>query len=1720
MSTAWNISRPVASEITSVDFTAFTTDDILSASVKQIVNPATFDETSIHIRPNDGGLYDPALGASKDLGTSCSTCNLDYKFCPGHMGHIALPVPVYHPIFFDQMYRLLKSTCLYCFHLRMAKAEVNRYACKLQLLQHGLVVEIHELDLIGAVGRKVRGGKENKEEEGEDLEEGEEEDDADTLIDKRNAFVRKTIRESKESFQTQKTTEHITTVTRERRLLIREFMKATGGSGKCSNCQGFSPAFRKDGYSKIFEKPLPPKQRDQMIQLGMRRTNAALDRRTIFAKEVKKHNVGAMEIDDGIVHEVEDEEEIEDLEDPQLLSNNKAGRLLSSMEVRNTLHRLFENESEIFTMLYQPRSWGKKGAKRPSADMFFLHAIAVPPTNFRPPAMAGGMTRENSQNTSLSKILTDCFRIRDITISMNDRDRSVVGKADLLRQMYNAFATLQDDVNAFLDSTKSTTTNAAAKATEMGIKQLLEKKEGLFRMHMMGKRVNYAARSVISPDPNIETYEIGVPPVFARKLTYPEPVTMHNFEMLKACVENGPDHWPGASHIEMEDGSQINLRGKTTEERYALASQLLTTPVALGSFSKNKKVYRHVQDGDIVLMNRQPTLHKPSMMAHYVKVLPGEKTIRMHYANCNAYNADFDGDEMNMHLPQSELARAEAYHIASTNNQYLVATSGKPLRGLIQDHLVMGVWISNRDTMFTRDEYQQLLYSCLRPEDGHVTGDNGEPLNRILTLPPAIIKPVPMWTGKQVITTILHNICRRDLPGLTMSAKSKISGERWGSKSNEEGVVLFQRGYFVHGILDKNHIGPTEFGFVHSIYEVYGPETAGRLLSIMGRLLTKYLHMRAFTCGMDDLLLTPEGNRMRREKLRGADQVGKEVAMKYVGLTDGKQNDPELRARLEDVLRDDNKQSGLDLVTNSRTKDFTSNVIAACLPTGLVKPFPVNHMQAMTVSGAKGSDVNSSQISCLLGQQTLEGRRVPVMASGKSLPCFKPYETDVRAGGYIADRFLTGIRPQEFYFHCMAGREGLIDTAVKTSRSGYLQRCLIKGMESTKVQYDNTVRDSDGSMVQFLYGEDGLDVAKQKHLSQLKFCAENNVTMVKLKNLSDDIEDKLDLEYLTENQSILKTLKKTGDFTAVDPIISRVSPAKYVGAVSEKFSQDVIEYCKANPDKLIKIKKSKRKSKASKGEAPDISHLPSSMLDTISESDFYMLMSLKYQHALIDPGEAVGIVAGQSVGEPSTQMTLNTFHLAGHSAKNVTLGIPRLREIVMTASASIATPTMTLTVLPERTESEVEVFRKNISRLTLAEIIDDVVVTEKLAKVTGQTKSKTYLVRLNFFPKAEYEKEYSVTPAEVVRAVEKDFMRRLSKAIKAEHKAKGEGSRLGDSDALPEVGTSNRMISQEQAALNRGGEGDDEGADEDDSDDEGGDGDATSFKQKSRKYDGMGYDAPDEGEEAARREGGDGEDEEEGDDDTDDEKKAQKKHLEQQARAREEDVRETHANVYRFKFDDKGGKWCEIGLEYPASAPKLLMINLVEKACLETVIHQLYGIKAVTCIPASELAKDPSVPPGTRRLVTDGLNFPEIWQHCGTYLDPDSISTNDIAAMLRFYGVEAARATIVQEMKAVFGGHGISVDPRHLNLIADVMTRGGGFTPFNRMGLSDHVSPFLKMSYETTCNFLKEATMEGGSDDLKSPSGQIVLGKVNGVGTGSFDVLVGLNKPDNRINAY
>ena len=903
------------------------------------------------------------------------------------------------------------------------------------------------------------------------------------------------------------------------------------------------------------------KDKAKMAQQGYRIVNplVAAMKDLEAVKEQKRED---REVDEGIDVNSEDLSDENDGEVNGVLEREAAATTLiksktadsdpqeyiNAQEVHASISELFRKEQAIMDLVYNART--SRHATSVSADMFFIKTVLVPPNKYRPESKSGdNEITEVQQNSLYKQIMTQCENLNQIK-----REMSGAQVADGLRQrnfqdFQNTWVRLQDAVNSLIDRDRNPIQGAAGRLNEDGIKQRLEKKEGLFRKNMMGKRVNFAARSVISPDPNIETNEIGVPLVFAKKLTYPEPVTNHNFYELKEAVQNGVDRWPGAAAIENENGQVINLRTKNREERQALANQLLAPSNISANGARNKKVHRHLNKGDIVLMNRQPTLHKPSMMAHRVRVLPGEKTIRMHYANCNTYNADFDGDEMNMHFPQNEIARSEALHIADTDHQYLVATSGKPLRGLIQDHISMGVWLTSRDTMFGRDDYYQLLYASMRPEDQHII-----PGTNILTVNPTILKPVPMWTGKQVITTVLKNITPETHPGLTLDGKSQTAGDRWGDGS-EEGKVMFRQGELLLGILDKAHLGPTGGGFIHSIYEAYGHVIAGKLLSILGRLLTKFSHMRAFSCGIEDLVLTKHGDRSRQEKLQDADTVGLEVAAKYVTLdTVPKPDDPELLSRLADVLLDNDKQSGLDSVYNSRTSTLSSEITAECLPAGLRKPFPQNNMQAMTTSGAKGSSVNANLISCNLGQQVLEGRRVPVMVSGKTLPSFKPFETNVRAGGYITDRFLTGVKPQEYYFHAMAGREGLIDTAVKTSRSGYLQRCLIKGMEGLKVEYDTSIRDSDGTLIQFLYGEDGLDVTKQKHLVDFKFLAENYLSLLAQMNVRDEYSRVINEAATEYHKTAMKKYRKTGRLDVMDPALAVYNPGSVLGSTSESFA--------------------------------------------------------------------------------------------------------------------------------------------------------------------------------------------------------------------------------------------------------------------------------------------------------------------------------------------------------------------------------------------------------------------------------------------------------------------------------------------------------------------------------------------------------------------------------------
>ncbi|CCJ29287.1 unnamed protein product [Pneumocystis jirovecii] len=1073
----------------------------------------------------------------------------------------------------------------------------------------------------------------------------------------------------------------------------------------------------------------------------------------------------------------------------------------------------------------------------------------------------------------------------------------------------------------------------------------------------------------------------------------------------------------------------------------------------------------------------------------------------MHYANCNTYNADFDGDEMNMHLPQNENARTEALLIADTDSQYLVPTSGAPLRGLIQDHVVTGVWMTKKDTFFTKEQYQQLLYGPLRPEDNASNG------GKILTLLPTILKPAVLWTGKQIISTVLLNLKPKNYPGLNLISKAKVSGEYWGIHTQEQ-IILFKDGYLLSGVLDKSQFGASSYGLVHSIYEVYGSSIAGKFLGVLSRLFTKYIQMRGFTCGIDDLCLNSDGDNCRKELINDKSFCTMEDLKSYIGLSGyDKLDDIILKTKLEQIYRDDEKLQGLDVIMKNKMSNLTSSIIKECIPKGLYIKFPWNNMQMMTVSSAKGNSVNVSQISCLLGQQELEGRRVPIMVSGKSLPSFKPYDMSPRASGYIYGRFLTGIGPQEYYFHCMAGREGLIDTAVKTSRSGYLQRCLIKHLEGIRVHYDDTVRDSDGSIVQFHYGEDSLDVTKQKHLLEFDFSVMN------CRSLARKYRIKTIYKYLDHKKAVLYARKSIKDPLKYDPVLSKYSPSRFLGSISENFQQSIENYISKDPHNFFQKNKNNELIK-----------------NNISKDRFRFLMYMRYQQSLVYPGEAVGVLAGQSIGEPSTQMTLNTFHFAGFGAMNVTLGVPRLREIVLTAGLNIKTPTMTFRILDKISDYEAEMFAKNISKLILSDLVDKIIVTEY---ILVKTRVKKYEIKILFFSKSEYKEEYNLTSFELKKVMKIYFLKELDKILKKVFKKNSKRINkeniIGKDDATPYIGNTNSFQNSEGLQ------------DQDDSLSDnimnGVDSDIISMKttfQSKRTiynddsdnddYDDEDHDDRDDNDKQIIQEKNNSS---HSDNDINDQNEIYDLEVYSDSESYGNNILDkfkikennndsviqntkilentyyTCSNCTRFEFDNINGEWCEIELVYPFDMPKLLLVGFIEMACQKTVIREMAGISKCFRIPP-ESKWDTS-----RVLCTDGVNFKGIWE-AQDIVSLNTLYSNDITSVLRTYGVEAARNVIITEISKLFKAYGIVVDVRHLILISDYMTIDGSYKAFNRTSISSNVSPFLKMSYETSCNFLQEATLHGDTDLLKNPSAKLVMGKVVDVGTGSFDILMPL----------
>ena len=785
------------------------------------------------------------------------------------------------------------------------------------------------------------------------------------------------------------------------------------------------------------------------------------------------------------------------------------------------------------------------------------------------------------------------------------------------------------------------------------LKERLKGKEGRIRGNLMGKRVNFSARSVITPDPNIKINELGVPLKIALNLTFPEIVTPYNKNKLYKLVRNGPFNHPGAKSIKKK------IDGKTTSLQYVDKNNII--------LNEGDIVHRHIDNGDTVLFNRQPSLHKMSMMAHEVVVMP-YNTFRLNTSVTKPYNADFDGDEMNMHVPQSIQTQYELQNLAAVPLQIISPREHKPVISLVQDSLVGLNRITNDGVYLNRIEMNNILI-YIDSFDGVFPS-------------PELKKPI-RWSGRQLISLILPK-------DLNMDMKNNSHDDDGDDKLNH---VIIKNGILIQGRIDSKIINSGTKGLIHMIFNNYGPKTCQQVLDDLQNIVTRYLVLTGFSVGIGDLVTNEEtDNKISKIITHTKKQVSK------------------LNNQVHKQVFDNVVSQNIEEEFEKKVNNLLNKAINETSDIGLKSLDKNNRMTNMILSGSKGKPINIAQMTACLGQQNVDGKRIPSIYNNRTLPCFSKYDISPEAKGFVQNSFIKGLTATEFYFHAMGGREGLIDTAVKTSETGYIQRKLIKASEDIKVYHDLSVRNAYGNIIQLLYGEDGMDYIKiiNQHSDLLSKSYDD---IVKLHRFSDNEDFS---NYLTKN-----TIKELE------------SDTKYKDKISEFFNKLVVKYHKIrggifknSMDNMIRFPVNlfnhiiKIKNTLAIKNSVLLNLSPVYIIDKIYELEeyleneningTYLFISLIYEYlspkkilkqfklnkiafdylienikmdynnSKISVSEMVGPIAAQSIGEPATQMTLNTFHFAGVSSKsNVTRGVPRLKELLH-ISKNIKAPSTTI----------------------------------------------------------------------------------------------------------------------------------------------------------------------------------------------------------------------------------------------------------------------------------------------------------------------------------------------------------------------------------------------------------------------------------------------------------
>ena len=910
-------------------------------------------------------------------------------------------------------------------------------------------------------------------------------------------------------------------------------------------------------------------------------------------------------------------------------------------------------------------------------EWLLLTVLPVPPPCVRPAAIHDNDLRAEDDLTHL---------LNNIVKTNNKLKEKIKENADK-KTIDTHFGLLQLHLISYINNDVSGIPPQAQRSSRSlkGIVQRLKQKEGRIRSNLMGKRVDYSGRTVISVDPNIDIDEYGVPYKVAMNVSFPEKVTKYNIDKLNVYLENGPNKYPGIKRIKKRE---ILDNGEVSYSEYSLNIRSSNTiKLEIGD-----TVFRHLIDGDIVLFNRQPTLHRMGMMGHRIKVLP-YSTFRLNVTTTTPYNADFDGDEMNAHFPQSYASKMELKHIALVPNQIITPGKCKPIMGIIQDTLVGSYCLTKFDVKLDKQQVMNLFS-----------------YNEKFILPKAsgIENGKEYWSGKDIYSLIIPDI------SLNMT-------------NNSEEKIFIDNGRLKEGSLDGKIIGASSGGLGHLIYNSYNSDVCKKFLDDNQRVITRWFENFSLSFSIADILPKKESiEEMNDFKAKGLIEVDKILYKMNNGIFNPDLEPKYLRMKMEVEIH-----QTLEDISSKCTKILKNNLT------------DMNNLNRAITSGSKGKKLNMRQISGTVGYTDIWGERVGFKFTDRTLPHFNKFNHGAKARGFVKNSFINGMEPCETFFHAMGGRIGVIDTAVKTAGVGYVSRRLVKSLEDIIVHYDMTVRNSKNSIIQFSYGDDNMDpinIERQK----LEFIEFDNKKM--LEEFYYDVNDVNNDVYLSMEQESLKEflmtkptdiIQREHDYLLEQRDIVRLKYFKTTGDLDVKF------YCPINLFRLIN--NIKYKFKINQLQLSDltptyiiekIDELIDSFMFYINEKESMLLLRLliksllsskkciyKYRFnkmifnhvielikdkifkSFIQPGESVGIIVEQSYYEELQQATLNTFHTAG-TGSAVSQGVERFSEII-NVSKNLKTPEMFIYLKDEYNQSleMAEYARSQIEYTKMEEIV-------------------------------------------------------------------------------------------------------------------------------------------------------------------------------------------------------------------------------------------------------------------------------------------------------------------------------------------------------------------------------------------------------------------------------